>query len=141
MLWKPVMGENPRYLVLHTDKVENYRSASLLACKQTLLLLSSNRKAKARVARGPVTNTWMARAQVSSKEVARGPPVWQESPKAKRRGQETVLCSEDVYNWWGGDGKRWCQLPQGDVCMGGGGGVCWPESLTFSRACLFILPM
>ena len=46
-----ITGETPRNSVLLTDAVKNYISASLLACKQCLLMLSSNGKAKGRVAR------------------------------------------------------------------------------------------
>ena len=49
-----VIGETPRNLVLLANAVKNYRSASLLACKQSLLVLSSNGRVKARVARARV---------------------------------------------------------------------------------------
>ena len=39
-------------MVLFTDTVKNHRSASLLECKQSLLMLSSNVRDKARVGRG-----------------------------------------------------------------------------------------
>ena len=47
---------------------------SLLACKQSFLVVSSDEKAKARVARarvarGWVTSTWMARDQVARSQV------------------------------------------------------------------------
>ena len=51
------MGETPRNSVALANTVKNYRSASLLACKPSLLRLSSNRKSKGRVARG-----WLTRA-------------------------------------------------------------------------------
>ena len=38
-------------MVLVANAVKNYRSASLIACKQSLFMPSSNRKAKARIAR------------------------------------------------------------------------------------------
>ena len=41
-----VMGESPRNSVLLADAVKNYRSASVLVCKQSLLVLSSNGKVK-----------------------------------------------------------------------------------------------
>ena len=46
-----VTRKTPRNLVLLADIVKNYRSASLLMCKQSLLVLSSSGRAKARVAR------------------------------------------------------------------------------------------
>ena len=56
-----VMGETSRNLVLLANVVKNYRSASLLSCKQGLLVIHSHRrewalprlrrKARARVAR------------------------------------------------------------------------------------------
>ena len=61
-------------LSFFADSVKNYRSASLLACRQSLLVLSSNGRAKARVARAWVASTQMARGQVP-----RYPsPMWQE---------------------------------------------------------------
>ena len=70
-------------LVLLADTVQNYRSASLLACKQSLLVLSSNGRAKAQVTRGWIVRCW----------VAKGTPCV--AKRAKRR--ELVLCSEDLY--------------------------------------------
>ena len=49
-LTEVVAGELPRNLVL-ANIAKNYRPASLLACRQTILVLSSNGKAKARAAR------------------------------------------------------------------------------------------
>ena len=44
-------SRNSRKSVIFTNTVKNYRSVNSLACKQSLLMLSSNEKAKARVTR------------------------------------------------------------------------------------------
>ena len=54
--------------VLLENTVKNYRSASPLACRQSLLVLSSNGRAKARVTRARVASTWVVRGGL-----ARGP--------------------------------------------------------------------
>ena len=82
-------------MVLLSDVVKNYRSASLLACKQSLLVSG---RAKARVASTQVARSWVARGMV-----ARGPHHVTREPQAKRRAG--VLCSEDLHSWWdGGEG-------------------------------------
>ena len=87
---------------LLADTVKNYRSVSLLSCKQSLLVLSSNRKVKARVARagggkvGWPQVGWLAPRVGARGQVARGPHVAKRAKKAKRR----VLCFEGLYNWW-----------------------------------------
>ena len=75
-----VVGETPRNSVLLTNAVNNYRTVSLLVCKQSLLMVNSNRKAKARLARSRV-----ARGQVASTQAS----VWQKEPRGLR-GQESV---------------------------------------------------
>ena len=63
-----VMGETPRNSVLLTDTVKNYRSVDLLPSKQSLLMLSSSRKAKAGVIRAGVARDWVAKSQVARNE-------------------------------------------------------------------------
>ena len=79
------MGETPRNSVLLVNAVKNYRSSSPLACEQSLLVLSSNGKATARVARAG----WPEAGCPGAPHVARGP-------------RKQVLCAEDLHSWWGG---------------------------------------
>ena len=67
------MRETPRNPVLLIDSVKNYRTASLLVCKQSLLVLITNGKAKTRVAKAgwPEQGGWRPGGQES--------PLWQES--------------------------------------------------------------
>ena len=106
-------------LVLLANIVRNYRSASLLACKQSLLV---NGRAKARVCRATMAKarvvkglggTQMARSWVNTKGRAEvwwpGPPpmpnLCGKRASAKRRDQAQVLCSEDLNSWQnGGEG-------------------------------------
>ena len=88
-----ITGETPRNSVLLTDTVKNYRPVSLLPCKQSLLLLSSNRKGKAKVAMAKVgwqKAGWPALDDQRPGGQKRWPgaPCVQESHNAKRRGQE-----------------------------------------------------
>ena len=80
-MWQHVLWKKLRNLVLLAKAVKNYRSVSLLACKQSLLVLNSNGKAKARVARGQVTSTWVARSQLARFPLS---PVWQKEPRGPR---------------------------------------------------------
>ena len=60
---------NGRNLVLLANAVKNYRAARLLACRQSVLLLSSNGRAKARVERAWWPEAYWPRAP----HVAKGP--------------------------------------------------------------------
>ena len=99
------MGENPRNSVLFANVLKNYRSTSLLACKQNLLVLCSNGRAKARVATGRVTSTWMARGQVARSRVARtevamGPQDRGQLARGSPCGKRTTRPREEA--------KRYC---------------------------------
>ena len=54
---------NSQKLGSSSEAVKNYRSVSLLVCKQSLLMLSSNGKAKARVASAGVVKSRVARGR------------------------------------------------------------------------------
>ena len=82
-----VTGETSRNSVL-VDTVKNYRPVSLPACKQSFLVLNSNRKTKARVARAMVARGQVARGQVASREVARGPPCGKRAMRTREEAKK-----------------------------------------------------
>ena len=67
-----VTGETPRDLVLLVGTVKNYRSASLVVCRLSLLVPSANGKAKARMVRGRGGKSRVSRVLVASNWMARG---------------------------------------------------------------------
>ena len=103
--------------ILPAGTVKNYKSASLLACKQSLLV---NGRAKAKAAKGlggqhPSSKRLCGQKGVARDLVARGTPARDQVTRAlppptptlcgsqePREETKKVLCSEDFYNWWGG---------------------------------------
>ena len=75
--------------------VKNYRSAHQLACRQSLLVLSSDGRAKARVARaGWPEHGWPASTPAPTTTLC--------DKKGPKWPRERVLCSEDLRSWWDG---------------------------------------
>ena len=117
-----VGAESPRNSLLLTQAGKHQRSASLLADKRSLLVLSSNRKAKARGAK----SGWPGQGGQSpggAKGRPEGPPGPARGPVARsplcgKKSQEResfVLRTDTVgetrirelpFDWW----VKWCQL-------------------------------